>query len=472
MKAITGKIREIVGDDGMIDEAERMTPYLWDQRKRFLGSAYLIAFPSTVEDVMAVVQACAQEGCPIVPQGGNTGLVAGAVAFSQAVILNLKRMNRIREVNREDATLTVEAGCTLETVRRIAAANQMRFPLSFKAEEWCQIGGCLSTNAGGLLTVRYGSMRDLTLGLEVVLPNGEKWSSLRPLYKNNTGYDLKHLFIGGEGTLGIITAASLKGSLPARAEETVWVGLESVDAAIALFGTIRQVCGETLQAFELIPRLLLTLAMAHIEEAFDPLTRPYPWYVLLSLESTDERAGLREMLNRTMERFIRDREREYLQADERTTAARLWRIRDAIVVAQNYEGAAIKNDIAVPRSQISTFMRRAYAEVQERFPQARPVGYGHVGDGNIHFNVMRPPESDPQDFLSHRGSIESLVNDLALQLGGTISAEHGIGAIKVHELARMKGPLEISLMESIKRVFDPYNLMNPGKILASFPERP
>jgi len=383
-----------------------------------------------------------------------------------AIVLSLSRLNRVRAIDPVDFTITVEAGCILADVQRAAAEADRLFPLSLGAEGSCQIGGNLSTNAGGIAVLRYGTMRDLTLGLEVVLPDGQVWDGLRRLRKDNTGYDLKQLFIGAEGTLGIITAATLKLFPRPREVETAFLGLARIDDAMALFARARAASGDQLAAFELIPRIGLDMAMRHVAGVTDPLASPHPWYVLLEVSSAQSDSGLRGAL----EAFLADGMNAGLVQDgvvasNATQARRLWRIREGMVEGQKFEGGSIKHDVSVPVSRVADFVKRAIATVEATLPGIRAIAFGHVGDGNIHFNLSQPLQADTAVFMARWAEFNRLVHDLVHDFDGSISAEHGIGRMKREELPRYKSPLELALMRKLKHALDPEDLMNPGKIL-------
>jgi FAD/FMN-containing dehydrogenase len=396
----------------------------------------------------------------VVPQGGNTGLVGAQIPRPGAgeVLIGLGRMNRVRAVDPVDNTVTVEAGCTLAAVQAAAAAVDRLFPLSLAAEGSCQIGGNLSTNAGGIHVLRYGNTRDLVLGLEVVTADGAVWDGLRALRKDNTGYDLKQLFVGAEGTLGIITAAVLKLFPRHRQVETVFAAVPDVDAAVALLGAVRAATDDGVLAFELIPRRALEFVTRHVPGTTDPLPRPSGWYVLFDL--TVARATAEQALAGAVEAGLIT---DAALAASAAQAAALWRLREAISESQKPEGASIKHDISVPVSRIPAFMHQALAAVERLVPGIRPVPFGHVGDGNLHFNLSQPPGADGRAFLARAEEIHLAVHDIVHALGGSISAEHGIGVAKREEIRRYKSEVEIALMRAVKQALDPKGIMNPGK---------
>lgn len=459
-------ITRAVGAKGIIADPQGMAPYLEEQRGYFHGAARLVVRPATTAEVAAVVRICAEAHLPIVPQGGNTGLVGSGVPQSgDAIVLSLARMNRVRAIDPIDFTITVEAGCVLAEVQRAAAEVDRLFPLSLGAEGSCMIGGNLSTNAGGIAVLRYGNMRELTLGLEVVLPDGQVWDGLRALRKDNTGYDLKQLFIGSEGTLGIITAATLKLFPRPREIATAFLGMTRVEDAMALFARARAASGDQLTAFELIPRLGLEMGTRHVPGVRDPLAKPYPWYALLEVSSSKCESGAGAALTALLEEAMAAK----LVADgviaASTGQARdLWRIREGMVEGQKYEGASLKHDISVPVSRIADFIKQVIAATEATLPGIRPLAFGHVGDGNVHFNLSRPVGGDDKIFMARRAEFNRIVHDITKGFAGSISAEHGIGLLKREELPHYKAPLELALMRKLKQALDPQGIMNPGKI--------
>jgi FAD/FMN-containing dehydrogenase len=462
------EIKRILGPKGIIADARDMAPYLVEERGLYHGAARLVARPGSTEEVAAVVRCCAAAHLPIVPQGGNTGLVGAAVPpeDGSAVLLSLGRMNRVRAIDPVDFTVTVEAGAVLADVQRAAEDVDRLFPLSLGAEGSCQIGGNLSTNAGGIAVLRYGNMRELTLGLEVVLPDGRVWDGLRALRKDNTGYDLKHLFIGGEGTLGIITAATLKLFPRPRAVETAFLGLKRVEDAMALFARARKASGDQLTAFELIPRLGLEMAMRHAPGVGDPLAAAARWYVLLQVSSSQAEGGLRPALESFLAEAMSDQlVQDGTIADSGKQANALWRIREGMVEAQKHEGGSIKHDVSVPVSKVAAFVVEATAAVEARLPGIRPLAFGHVGDGNIHFNLSQPKGAETAVFLARWAEFNHIVHDIVQRFGGSISAEHGIGRLKREELPHYKSAIELELMRRVKQALDPDGLMNPGKVI-------
>jgi len=463
------RITKIVGENGFIAERAAMEPYLEETRGIYHGAARLVVRPAATVEVAEIVRLCAAARIPIFPQGGNTGLCGGAVpdADGSGILLSLGRMNRVRAIDAVNFTITAEAGCVLAEVQSAAEKADRLFPLSLGAEGSCQIGGNLSTNAGGVAVLRYGTARELTLGLEVVLPDGQVWDGLKGLRKDNTGYDLKQLFIGGEGTLGIITAATLKLFPRPKEVETAFLGLTRVEDAMALFARARGASGDQLTAFELIPRIGLEIAMAHVPGIHDPLATPHAWYALVEVSSSQSGSGLRNAL----EVFLAAALENGLVEDGTIAASAaqardLWRIREGVVEAQKFIGSAVKHDVSVPVSSVAAFIARASSAIAERVPGVRPIAFGHVGDGNIHYNVAQPVGADANVFLARGGEISRLVHDLATGFGGSISAEHGIGLLKRDELARYKPAVALDLMRRIKAALDPDGIMNPGKILA------
>jgi FAD/FMN-containing dehydrogenase len=412
IEAALERIKAAVGPRGWIADPGEQEPYLVEARRLYRGATRLVVRPASTAEVATVVRICAEAGLPIVPQGGNTGLVGGGVPPEDGhnIILALGRMNHIRAIDPVNFTMTVEAGCILVHLQQAAAEADRLFPLSLGAEGSCQIGGNLSTNAGGIAVLRYGNTRELTLGLEVVLADGRVWDGLRGLRKDNTGYDLKQLFIGGEGTLGIITAATVKLFPKPREVETAFLGLTRVEDVMGLFGHARAATADQLTAFELIPRAALDLALAHVAGTVDPLAAPHPWYVLLEMSSSQTESGIRGLLERLLETALdEDLVADGVIAESGTQAKELWHIREAIVEAQLYSGS-IKHDVSVTVSRVAEFIIRATAGVTERLPGIRPMACGHVGDGNIHFNLTQPERADTEAYLARWQEFNDIVH--------------------------------------------------------------
>ena len=462
---ILDKLAGIVGTAGIITDPADMAPYLEETRGLYRGASPVIVRPARTQEVADVVRVCAQADVAIVPQGGNTGLCGGGVASGE-VIVNLARMNKIRAVDPYNYTMTVDAGCILADLQRVAEDSDRLFPLSLGAEGSCQIGGNLSTNAGGTAVLRYGNTRELTLGLEIVLPDGRIWDGLTALRKDNTGYDLKQLFIGAEGTLGIITGAVMKLFPLPRERHTAFVALRNVDTILELLSRARTASADTVSTFELIPRIGLDLSLKHMPETVDPLAESHEWYALIEFESGVAGSGL----GAAMEDFLAAALEDGLVVDAAIAQSeaqrrQMWFIREAMVLAQGPEGASIKNDISVPISKVPEFIRRADAAVIARCPGVRPVAFGHIGDGNVHYNLQAPVGADGAAFLARWNELTETVIGIVRDLSGSFSAEHGIGLLKVREMADYKSPVEMDLMRTVKNALDPKGLMNPGKVL-------
>ena len=452
-------LRDIVGAAHVLTASQDTRPYFTDWRRQYSGSAECVVRPASTAEVARVVDLCAAHGVAIVPQGGNTGLSGGSVPTGKGreIVLALGRMNRIRELDRLNDTITVEAGCVLANVQRAADEAGRLFALSLAAEGSCQIGGNLSTNAGGVNVLRYGAAREQVLGLEVVLPDGRIWNALRGLRKDNTGYDLKQLFLGAEGTLGIITAAVLRLHPKPSASATAWIALASAAAAMELLAFLHERLGERLSAFELLSRNCVEAVLAFAPGTQDPLARPHPWYVLVEIADSGEEQALRERVERAlMDAAERGALADAALAQSGEQARALWRIRETVPEAQFTN---VKHDVAVPISKTADFIERATERLAARYPDVRIYAFGHVGDGNIHYNV------GPERLVAERAAVNRIVYDTVAELGGSISAEHGLGQLKRDEIRAHKSPLELELMRRLKQTLDPQGLMNPGKVL-------
>ncbi len=459
------KLATIVGEAGLVTDPADMIPYLEETRGLYEGTSPAVVRPANTQEVADVVRACAQADVAIVPQGGNTGLCGGGVASGE-VIINLMRMNKVRNVDPFNYTMTFDAGCILADLQRVAEVNNRLFPLSLGAEGSCQIGGNLSTNAGGTSVLRYGNARELTLGLEVVLPDGQIWNGLTALRKNNTGYDLKQLFIGAEGTLGIITGTVMKLFPLPRERHTAFAALRDVEAVLELLSRARIASADTVATFELIPRIGLDLALKHMPDTVDPLTSAHEWYALIEFESGENGSGLGAVMEGYLAAALKDGlVVDAVVAQSEAQRQQMWFIREAMVLAQAPEGASIKNDISVPISKVPEFIRRADKAAIALCPGVRPVAFGHIGDGNVHYNLQAPVGADDAAFLARWDELTEAVVDIVRDLGGSFSAEHGIGLLKVRELADFKSALEMDLMRTVKSALDPKGLMNPGKVL-------
>jgi FAD/FMN-containing dehydrogenase len=458
----------IIGASRVLVAADDVAPFCTDWRGRYSGNALCVALPGSTEEVAAVVRACVAAGVAVVPQGGNTGLCGGATPTGGEVVVSLRRMNRIRAIDADNNSITVEAGCTLHAVQEAAREADRLFPLSLAAEGSATIGGNLSTNAGGVQVLRYGNARELTLGLEVVLADGRIWNGLRALRKDNTGYDLKHLFIGAEGTLGLITAATLKLFPRPRTHATAWVAVPDPASAVRLLGRLRDAAGDNVTAFEIVGRPALELVLRHIPNARDPLLGKPAWQVLIELGGSSDMGGdLSATLERALEAAAEDGivNDAVLATSEAQTAA-LWALRENVSEAQKIEGISIKHDIAVPVSRIAEFIARADAALRAAFPEVRIICFGHIGDGNLHYNQSRSDAQSNDEFIAQTGAVNRIVHDLVHGLGGSISAEHGLGQLKREEVLRYKSQTEMDLMRAVKQALDPRGLMNPGKLLS------
>ncbi|GJI97281.1 D-2-hydroxyacid dehydrogenase [Duganella caerulea] len=460
--------RSIVGDAFVLDTPADMAPFLTDWRGRFTGKALAVLRPGSVDQVAALVRACARWRVPLVPQGGNTGLVLGSVpdAGGSAVVLSLARLNQIRQVDPVNRTMTVDAGCILQQVQEAAAAAGCLFPLSLAAEGSCTIGGNLSTNAGGTAVLRYGNTRELCLGLEVVTPQGEVWSGLRGLRKDNTGYDLRDLFIGAEGTLGVITGAVLKLYPQPKASITALAALPSPAHALQLLTLMQDHCGSSLTGFELMSRYCLELVAQQFQSLPKPFAAPHPQYVLLELSSSESEQHAVGLLEQAIGAALeRDVISDAVVATSVAQSAGLWQLREHIPLAQAKAGKNIKHDISLPVSSIADFIAVTGPLLDAAFPGCQLVCFGHLGDGNLHYNVAPPDGISNEDFLLNQDKVNRVVHDSVVGFGGSISAEHGIGALKRDELAHYKSAVELNMMRAIKAALDPLGIMNPGKIL-------
>ena len=461
-------LRAIVGPAHVLVDALDVAAFLTDWRGRFTGRARAVVLPADTAQVAAIVRACGAARVPIVPQGGRTGLVLGSVpdASGDAIVLSLRRLNRIRALDVANRTMTVEAGCILADIQSAALDTGMLFPLSLAAEGSCTIGGNLSTNAGGTAVLRYGNTRELCLGLEVVTAGGDVWDGLRGLRKDNTGYALRELFIGAEGTLGVITAAVLKLYPAPQAALTALVALASPRHALDLLGLLQARCGAALTGFELMSAFCLRLVAEHFPDLPKPFAAPHPQYALVELSSNESGAHAQALLESAVGAALEDgTARDAVVATSSSQALGLWRLREHIPLAQAAAGKNIKHDISLPVSRIPDFIVQADAALQTAFPGCQPVTFGHLGDGNLHYNVAPPQGVAHDDFLAHQGALNRIVHDAVAAFGGSISAEHGIGALKRDELARYKSNVELDMMRAIKAALDPLGIMNPGKIL-------
>jgi FAD/FMN-containing dehydrogenase len=460
--------RDILGPAGLLTEPADIAPHLEDWRGLYRGQAMAVLRPASTEEVSACVRLCAQHGIAIIPQGGNTSMVGGATpeARPRQVVLSLARMNRVLDVDIADMTMTVEAGLVLATAQQVAAQHGALFPLSLGAEGTATIGGVLATNAGGNTTVRYGNARDLMLGLEVVLPDGSVVEALRRLRKDNTGYALRHLFVGAEGTLGIITKAVLRLFPAARETATALCACPTEDAALALFRRFRAADEGAVRAFEYMSGTGMGLVLATIEGASLPLSEPAPHYALVDLSASREGAGLRELMESVLEAALEAGEvSDAALAESEAQRQAIWRLREEHPEAQKRGGASVKSDVSVPVSAVPALIRQASAALTALIPDSRPVPFGHMGDGNIHMNLQQPEGMDPAAFLARSHDIMDTVNEVVRSLGGSFSAEHGVGRLKTDMMEPWRGGAELAAMRAIKAALDPQGLMNPGKVL-------
>jgi FAD/FMN-containing dehydrogenase len=479
--ALLNSLRESY-QDRLITTPEGMQPYLLDWRKRKQGVALCVVEPATTEEVAAVVRWCAANGVVVVPQGGNTGLSGGATpepsetAVRPAVVVSLKRMNKVRALDALNNTLTGEAGCILQNVQELAFDAGRLFPLSLASQGSCTVGGNLSANAGGVNVLRYGNTRELCLGLEVVTAQGEIWQGLRGLRKDNTGYDLRDLFIGAEGTLGIITAAVLKlFPLPA-ARQVAWLAVESPEVAQELLALAQSKLGAALTAFELMSEMAHSFVMTHAPTARRPLADVSPWYVLIEVVDANSDAACNAALQALLEAALQaSLVTDAVVASSQAQFKAIWALREDISEAQAAEGKNIKHDIAVPVSQVANFIRVTHALVAAAFPAVRMVTFGHMGDGNLHYNVSPPLPQGTQnlsqnhdEFLKNQDAINLIVHDSVARFNGSVSAEHGLGTLRRDEAARYKSKVEMEMMRAVKQALDPLGVMNPNKVLAAW----
>jgi FAD/FMN-containing dehydrogenase len=469
IQAALARIRTLLGPAGCLEAPDRTARYLTDFRQLYRGATPMVACPATTPEVAQLLAICNEARIGVVPQGGNTSYCGGATpsAAGDEIVLSLHRLNRIRAVDAANFSLVAEAGCVLADVQAAAARVDRLFPLSLGSEGSCQIGGNLSTNAGGLAAIRYGVARDLVLGLEVVLADGRVLDGMSNLRKDNTGYDLRHLFIGAEGTLGVITAASLKLWPEPRTIETVFVAVPDIAAAVSLLTRLRATTGDCVTSFEYLPRIALEMTTRYVDAVTDPLGQPYPAYVLCELATPRDDPQLRILLEGVLAAAQgRGEVLDAAFAESGVQRAALWRLRESVPEAQRHAGASLKHDVSVPVAELPGFMAQAAAAVSRLAPDARLVAYGHVGDGNLHFNVSEPADGQQrQAFLELQQPVADAVHACVAACRGSISAEHGIGQLKRELLARHKDPTALAAMRAIKRALDPRDILNPGKVL-------
>ena len=467
-RATLDELKAAVGSSSWFDSPPDLAPYVVDFRGLYRGATPLVLMPRDSGEVCRILEICNRREAAVVPHGGNTSYCGAATPDESGtqIVLSMRRLNRIRRLDAADYSMVVEAGCTLAEAQAAARTVGRLFPLSLGSEGTAQIGGNLSTNAGGTAVLRYGMMRDLALGLEVVLADGRMVSGLKSLRKDNTGYDVKSLFIGAEGTLGVITAASLKlFPLPADTA-TALVGVDSPQQALDLLGMLRTAAGDQVTTFELMPRLAVELTVKHIAGVADPLEQGTPWYLLIELTSPNPRQDLAGLLADELQRAATDGVvKDALIATSIAQSLAMWKLRESVPEAQRRHGASLKHDISVPVSAVPKLLEEGSALVRRLAPEGEVVGYGHLGDGNLHFNVSQRPGADQAVFLQRGGPLERAVFDLVDSLGGSISAEHGIGKLKAAEFSARADPVELAVMRDLKRALDPKGILNPGKVL-------
>ncbi len=459
------RLSEALGPKGVSTDKQEIAPHLQDWRGRWQGSTPVLVKPASTEEAARTIALCAEYGLAVTPQGGNSGMVNGSIPYGE-VLVSLKRMNRVREVDTLNDAMTLEAGVILTRAQEVADENGRLFPLSLGAEGVATIGGLISTNAGGVAVLRYGMMRDLVLGIEAVLPDGRVWNGLRGLRKDNTGYDLKHLFIGAEGTLGLVTAATLKLFPKPAVKETAWVTLASPGQAVELLARAKAASGGAVTGFEIVSRFCMDLVSKHIPDIRDPVPSQAPWRVLIEL-SLPRPEGARDMMEGLLaEALEAGLIEDAAIAESEAQKAAMWKIRESIPIAERAHGKALKHDVSVPVSRVHEFIEKASAMVKSMNPGVDIIAFGHVGDGNIHYNITPPQGSDTERFLEGEGlKISHAVHDLIWRLNGSISAEHGIGKLKRDELATRKSAVEMEMMRAVKKALDPQNRMNPGRVL-------
>ena len=470
--AILESLRAIVGDKGLIVDDQGKQPFVTDWRGSIVGNAAVVVRPANVEEVSKVVKLCHDNGIAIVPQAGNTGLMGGATPWPShtGIVLSVGRMNKVLNVDPVGYSMTVEAGCVLQTLQETAASHDRFFPLFLGAQGSCMIGGNLSTNAGGVQVLRYGNARNLVMGLEVVLPNGDIWNGLRALKKDNTGYDLKHLFMGAEGTLGIITKAVLKLWPAAKDVATAWLAIRDPQAAIEILSEAHGASEDNVGSCELMSRASTDMVLRNIPGTQDPLKADTQWFLLLEWTSARPKAEGAEGMSEKMEQFLADqmeagRVLDAVIAQSEAQARNMWVIRESVAPASRAEGPGLSYDISVSISKVPEFIERGLKAALDILPSIRPYPLGHIGDGNIHFSFMGPKGMDRPTLSQYSPAITRAVNDLVTSLDGSISAEHGIGIDKLDELAHYRSRIELDTMRTIKRALDPKNIMNPGKVL-------
>ncbi len=463
-----GELKAAVGPGSWFDSAQAVAPFLSDFRNLYHGATPLVLAPRSVDEVARILSICNREEVALVPHGGNTSYCGGATPDEGGaqIVLSMRRLNRVRQIDAVNYSMIIEAGCTLSEARNAARGADRLFPLSLGSEGTAQIGGNLSTNAGGTAVLRYGMMRDLVLGLEVVLADGRVLNGLKSLRKDNTGYDVKSLFVGAEGTLGVITAACLK-LFPQPADTaTALVGIRSPQKALELLARLRTAAGDQVTSFELMPRIAVQLTVKHVPGVADPLGQNTPWYLLVELSSPNPRQGLAAALAATLEEAAAGAEIEdAMLATSIAQAQAMWKLRETIPEAQRRHGASLKHDVSVPVSAIPALIEQGSALVRRLAPEGDVISYGHAGDGNLHFNVGQKPATDLKSFMARGPALELAMFDLVESLGGSISAEHGIGRLKAEEFARRADPAELAVMHALKRALDPKGILNPGKVL-------
>jgi FAD/FMN-containing dehydrogenase len=468
--ALIQRFAQIVGENNAITDQAVIAPHLVETRGLYHGASPLLLRPGIVEEVSAILKLATETKTAIVPQSGNTGHVGGQTPREGGsdVLLTLSRMNKVRDIDTAANVLVADAGCILQTIHEVAEKHDRLFPLSLGSQGSCQIGGNLSTNAGGTQVLAYGNMRQLCLGLEVVLPTGEIWDGLRKLKKDNTGYDLRDLFIGAEGTLGVITGAVLKLFPRPRGHQVAFAGLENAEDALKFFELATANCGTSLTGFELMVRLGVEFTVRHIPGVRDPLAQVHPWYVLVDISTSDSAESAERMMHGLLESaFEAGLVKDAAIAASTAQARAFWHLRESMSNAQKPEGGSIKHDVSVPVSSIPAFIAAAEKAVLAYLPGARICAFGHLGDGNIHYNISQPVGADKAEFIGRWREMNEIVHGLVLAFNGSISAEHGIGQLKRDELAAIRPPIEIDLMRRIKHAFDPAGIMNPGKVIAS-----